>query len=501
MSLGHRILLAAGLAERSVKISLTSGDTIEVPAPEVELTTVEGIELVSVGMDWPGLGKPTTITEENVKDAAEAANHKLFTNPRFGLGHEEDLGDREPAFGTYTNVRVSDNGQTLLGDLTAVPVWVAKMLPAAYPGRSIEGRYNQKLADGSRNYSLVIDAVKMLGVRLPACKAIADLPAQLATWYGGEPPEGVTVDGIALAGTQKLGEVDADTVKRAFYGEFCRGQYLDWWCRSLRVDDSGAIRIISEAPDGELYGVPVTVGGDGAITFGDPGAVVEEFVAASEAPQRERIALAYATRDESRADLSQEGQMDPKELRKRLGLAEDASDADLNARVDALSAVADKKADDPPPDPKPDDDPKPAEPAPTLAATPGTVVVDKAAYDLMMSTANTVQAIQKREREQERDTEINLAASAGKFPPARKAHWSTLWDNDPEGTKAALAALAPGLVPVGPELGTGGPGDDDVSNYDRSMLTVHERTRLAQADKRAAGELAAAGVTFSSSEG
>jgi hypothetical protein len=489
----RQVMLASRVAEPSAHIQLTGGTTIDVPAPQVELATIEGIEMVGVGFDWPGLNGKTTITEQHLIDAVEAANSKLVTNPRFGLGHEQDLGDKEPAFGKYTNVRLSEDGQTMLGDLEGVPVWVSKMLPTAYPGRSIEGRFNQTY--GNKNYSLIVDAVKCLGIRMPACSVLADLPTQLAQWFGSEPPAGVEVDGVELASTVRMGEVDDDAVKRAFWYDFCVGERADWWPRSQRVDDAGNIRIIAESDKGDLYSVPVTVGSDSAISFGEPTPVVEQYVAASAAPTRESVRLAFNTRDEARANLSEEGHMDPKELRRLLGLAEDASDDDVKARTTELSAAAEaaKKVEDE----KPAEE-KPA-PAATLAASGDTVTLDKGQFDLLMSTAQTVQAIQKAEAEKKRDASLSAAVGAGKIPPARKAHWSSLWDKDPEGTETALAALTPGLIPVGPALGGEGAGEDDSTAYDPSILTAAERQRIEAANAAANGKRPL--VTFSGSEG
>ena len=47
-----------------------------------------------------------------------------------------------------------------------------------------------------------------------------------------------------------------------------------------------------------------------------------------------------------------------------------------------------------------------------------------------------------------RDHLVEQAVHAGKFPPERRGHWRTLYDGDPAGTEATLAALAPALVGV-----------------------------------------------------
>ena len=46
---------------------------------------------------------------------------------------------RQPSVGRIENLRLTNNSQTLVGDLVGVPVWLAKVMPSAYPRRSIEG--------------------------------------------------------------------------------------------------------------------------------------------------------------------------------------------------------------------------------------------------------------------------------------------------------------------------------------------------------------------------
>jgi hypothetical protein len=66
-----------------------------------------------------------------------------------------------------------------------------------------------------------------------------------------------------------------------------------------------------------------------------------------------------------------------------------------------------------------------------------------------------------RDAARERDTEIAAAIDDGRIPVSRREHYVRMWDGDPEGTRSLLAALTPGLVPVGQrEIGRTGDGDD-----------------------------------------
>ena len=63
----------------------------------------------------------------------------------------------------------------------------------------------------------------------------------------------------------------------------------------------------------------------------------------------------------------------------------------------------------------------------------------------------------------ERDTILASAVADGKFAQARKPHFETLWDKDPEGTRKLVDKLAPGLIPMA-SVGSAGEfaGDPDL---------------------------------------
>jgi hypothetical protein len=76
--------------------------------------------------------------------------------------------------------------QTIYGDYTGLPEWLAKVMAIAYPNRSIEGNFDVETVTGS-HYELVITAVSLLGVYWPGCQVLEDLPL----WYGSSIPDGV----------------------------------------------------------------------------------------------------------------------------------------------------------------------------------------------------------------------------------------------------------------------------------------------------------------------
>ncbi|TIC78786.1 head maturation protease, ClpP-related [Nocardioides sp. GY 10127] len=73
---------------------------------------------------------------------------------------------------------------------------------------------------------------------------------------------------------------------------------------------------------------------------------------------------------------------------------------------------------------------------------------------------------------QERDRTIAAAVADGRITPARRDHWSTAYDADPEGTRQILASLEPGLVVNTTEAGHGGQPEaaDDTATFEAAHV-------------------------------
>lgn len=157
----------------------------------VELARREGIELVKTGR-WATMSGSWNPTPEDLAAAVEAQACPAIEKPVIKLGHVDKRFDGEPALGYFENLRVADNGHTLLGDQVTLP-WLASVQAAAYPSRSIEGNYNHTCASGHK-HKFVLTAVALLGVTPPAVKTIRrlnDLPAMLGVAAAdAEVPEG-----------------------------------------------------------------------------------------------------------------------------------------------------------------------------------------------------------------------------------------------------------------------------------------------------------------------
>lgn len=463
---------------------------------------VTGVPLISTGIEYPISTGVTTFTDIHLQDAVAAVKDPAVVAPRIKLGHASGyndilVDDAEQAFGRIDTdtMHLGDNGQTIYGDYTGMPEWLAAVLPMAYPNRSIEGAWDIETATGKK-YSFVINAVSLLGVRWPGCQVLEDLPL----WYGSQQPEGAEVDAIVKAAGGGMGNriealVDVDQVRRAFYADVAVGDNYWWWIRGIKYDNASGLQlIVDDEENGDLYRVPVKVKGDN-VNFGEPVEVTEEYPdkntakAAVMAGMRmfDADMLVYATRAESRPVNHQEGAtMDEATrlaLASRLGLPEDSSEEQINAAISAgvaasaqvaaseqgLPPVQTPQSDPPAPTPDtpnapdPGNDPPDPDPnAPTPEGDPveaGVVQLDRATYEQLRTGAALAVTHEAGRKTELIKATVGAAVEAGKIPPARRKHWETALAADFDGNKATLDSLEGGLIPVHMR-GTAGNSDD-----------------------------------------
>jgi hypothetical protein len=135
------------------------------------LVDVEGVEIVQTGIEYNLASGPKTFTQEDLRDAVESQNDAAIKAPRLKLGHVANIGllaDGQPAIGTVGNLRLEKDGHLVVGDYLGVPEWLAKVLPSAYPARSIEALTGVKTNTG-HTWNLVITDLALLGVVWPGC--------------------------------------------------------------------------------------------------------------------------------------------------------------------------------------------------------------------------------------------------------------------------------------------------------------------------------------------
>jgi hypothetical protein len=253
--------------------------------------------------------------------------------------------------------------------------------------------------------------------------------------------------------------------------------------------------LIVDNDDGDLFKVGFQINGE-EVTYGEPSKVKVQYVAAD---RDERRALAasvveamastndrltvYATRAESRPVKATEkggSGLDTKALAKRLGLPEDATEEQIEAKLGEVLPASPADAPETPtgdlvtPEsssttgPAPENPPAglpsaqgptttPPDPAKGETDIPqephvdaeGRIVMDAEQYQRLMASAESVAARDKRDTKAEDERTVQAAIGQGRIPPSRKEHYLKAMEADREGTRKLLTASVEegGLAP------------------------------------------------------
>lgn len=473
---------------------------------------MEGVELMSVGMEWPASNGPYTATFDQLAAIVEAANNDpLVYDPRIKLGHQSPvngddamptdpfrpIGDAEPAFGRIVNLRTTNQGAVLVGDFVEVPVWLADAMVSAFPSRSSEP-WLEHTTPGGKHYAAILTAVALLGAYWPAIQDLEDLQRLMEDGPDAvaATTEETNVPHPATATSTPEASIDAGTIRNRFNFDWCtnedrvfeddRGDLQDpywWWARSVRVDP---LEIIAEG-DEDLWRIPVTTDGEDEVTFGTPERVREVYVpvnaTAGDTTVRrdalvldgQRVLATYLHRPEkpakpaaSRPDPTNPTQevtmptIDIPALRERTGLPaeqlpDNATEDQINEALNAEPEPTPKGDPAPEGDPAPTGDPAP-ETQPAASTVPdGFVQVPAATWAEVQAGAQAGARIATESEETRRDQTIQAALDIGKIPPAQREAMVNLHAERPEAFYTLLTAsveeggLAEGLVPVDPK--------------------------------------------------
>lgn len=471
-----------------------------VRASELALMTVPNMEILEVGEDWATSTGLFSWTAEDLVSAIQSQEDPAVRAPVVKLGHVDPRFDGQPAFGRVENLRLENNGQTLVADLVGVPAWLAKVVYSAYPRRSIEGQFDYRSRTGNE-WSFVLTGLSLLGDAYPAINTLEDVQAL----WGEDPPPLYPVEDVeeiaategffrarrvddmpkwlqrtAKAGSNEGKEVRAalslDEIRRAYYDSLGPTQ-MWWWIREMRVNP---LELIVDDDEGGLYRVPVSVSGDDTVTFEDPVLVKVEYIEA--AGPEQLVAATYqaptdtgrkakeGTEDETDATHEEVDVKLTDDALRRLGLEPGATEEDINAAI--LAQVQEASTEETPPvaeeetppvtgeETPPGDAGEEEPPAQTTTEIPdGMTLIDEATLTELREGAVAARSLQEKETTRERDTYLDNAVKAGKFPRSRRDHYVKLYAADPEGTRSLIDSLAKGVVPV-EETGTAG-GESD----------------------------------------
>lgn len=499
---GKRIAAATAVAREVTFEPIESTDGL--------LSVVRNVEVCAVGIEYPLASGPATFTPDDLLEAVASQNDPAIQSPRVWLGHVDDdrfhkgratvAGSAEPALGKIINLRVEDEGMTLVGDVAGIPTWLAKILSSAYPSRSIEGFQGAKTVTGGE-WGLVITDLALLGVTWPGVTTLKDLEAL----YSEDGPEGVEVkeETMAVAAARSVSaQANIEDVRRDFYkalGDMNISPYS--WIRAMQLDPN---ELIVDDDEGDLWAVTFDTSKD-PIEFGEPTKKKIQYVNASQRTDPDarglivraltagaKVAASWDQRTESRpTSNNQENGMTPEQiklLRAKLGLSEEQLPDD--ATQDQITAALGGSGNPSPPAvpettppstapgqtaPTPDEtrdrpspDQTPSAPDPLQPNAPAAVAASQApqlpegyvavpASDWAQVQANSARSA-KFVADQDKTRRLGIVAAAvkeGRIAPAQKPEFERrITEADPAGTEKLLTAsvaeggLMPGTIPV-----------------------------------------------------
>lgn len=145
--------------------------------PRPDLRTIRGVELAKVGT-WEISTGTWKVTAKALASAVALHASSGHRKPPLKLGHDDARFDGSPSVGYVDNLRLADNGQTLVGDYVGVPAWLAGVMASAYPSRSVEA---VEFKDGT----MQLTAVALLGVTGPGIPTIRSLSDVERLYSGG----------------------------------------------------------------------------------------------------------------------------------------------------------------------------------------------------------------------------------------------------------------------------------------------------------------------------
>lgn len=444
--------------------------------PRPALVVIPNVPILEVGDDWPMMTGPATLTPEDLQAAIDAQGDPSLRSPILKLGHGGDMAGM-PAFGRLQNLRLAANGMSLVADIVGAPAWLADVLPYAWPSRSFEGRVNVTTETG-RTHALVVDALALLGVELPAISTLDDvraiytaetMEAANVTLAASRPPRPVVAASIPFPPmprqTSLVAGVTTEDVRREYYETLPQGSW--WWIREIQLDP---LTLIVDDDNGSLWSVAVTITDPDTMTFADPVEVRVEYVPVPPDTPADVAAsrVVFASRAASRG-----ARMDPIALRQSLGMADDATDEAVTARIAELVAGASASGGATPPagagaEPATPTGTAPTPPAPTntpaapapsappaSAAVPdGTVLVDAGQWATVQSELAAGRADREQRAREAENAFIARQRAAGRLGPATNPNSQRLeaglrreWQRN-QGEAEAFAASLAEVVPV-----------------------------------------------------
>lgn len=378
----------------------------------VNLVTVPGVELMRVGKWNLSTGEWECTTKE-IAAAIDAHDKGLLRKPVIRLGHNDPRFSGDPAVGWLDNLRASEDGQALIGDMVGVPEWLAEILPSAYPSRSIEGLYDYTAPDGSE-HEFVLTGLALLGATRPGVESLQSLQ-DVARLY--DIAAAAQVGGKAIELTIEA----ADAPKP--YGDV---KYADPKNGKYPIDTAEHVRAAWA-----YINMPKNQKDYSAAEL----AQIKDRIKAAAKKFGIKIEAGEASETEGGAIVAL-----PEKVAEALGIDASADEDTVLAKIAELKPPA--------PAAEPEPEPQPAPVAAAAGVVNGLVQIEQATLDELKAAA--AQGVEARARQiaEEDERTVMAAIGQGKIAPARKDHWLAALKADRDGTKQVLASLAAGLIPV-----------------------------------------------------
>jgi hypothetical protein len=354
------------------------------PESQQALAALRGVEIARPGA-WQLSTGELQVTPKMLEDAARYAQAKGASyHAPIKLGHHDDRFDGEPALGWLQNLRVEADADT------SEPVLVGDIedMPA-WLEEAAPRHWPKRSMEGWTGYV-----------------------------EGGEKYE-LVVDGLALLGVTPPG-IESLKSLRDLPGVL-------GVAATARISASAPVHAAMEDEEKVQY-----LDSDGKVCTKDHDhKAAGEKLAEKKDEDTEKDKNPFV---QASTDSPKKGErMDEVKLREALGLSAEASKEEL------LKALAEA-----------DLAPVAASTGPTRygAVPEGAVFVDQAVLASLQTAADEGKEAASWVKQQRMNDILDGAIKAGKFPPARREHWEKLYKVDPDGTKAHIDSMAPGLLPV-----------------------------------------------------
>ena len=424
----------------------------------VNLVTVPDVELMRTGK-WDLSTGEWECTDKEITAAIDAHDKGLLRKPVIRIGHNDPRFSGDPAVGWIDNLRASDDGQALIGDMVGVPEWLAEILPSAYPSRSIEGLYDYTAPDGS-SHDFVLTGLALLGATKPGVESLQSLQdvARLYDIAAAGQVGGKAIELIVTAAANS----DDEASEPHGAGPYADPGYLDGDGKQVSKSGNKAVKRYWLKDADHVRNAWAEISKPKNADQYTPNQLARIKTRIKQEAKKFGIKIEAASASEEKGAIVASFM---ERLAEHFGLDADA-DEDAILEAAAKAPTTDAATEETPTEG--------AEPHAVAASAPavnGLMQIDPTQYRELVAAAEEGRQARLQQINEADEQTVAAAIRAGKVPPARKQHWLKSLKADREGTQQVLASLAPGLIPVS-EKGHSLPDEREI---DTELENVHNR--------------------------